>query len=165
VSRRLRQRRSRLLAVGMLAFALGLVADQLGPDPAREIVSAALMAAAACSFVVFVLLELRRVVRPHSARRSAPAVLAHPAAAGSSPAWPRPLTRSEDRPTERRLVSPIPFICHDCGAGFSMTTRALTLVDCELDCPECGSPAVQADLLYPVGHGPRLIGEPEAEAS
>jgi len=59
----------------------------------------------------------------------------------------------------------IPFVCHSCGASFSLTTRALTLVDYELDCPECGSPAVQADLLFPLGQGPRLIEEPEAEAS
>jgi hypothetical protein len=75
------------------------------------------------------------------------------------------LTDRRDRSTERRPVSPIPFICHACGASFSLTTRALTLIDYELDCPECGSPAVQADLLYPHGEGPRLIDELEAEAS
>jgi len=165
VSARLRRRTSRLLAVGLLAFAAGLMADQVGPEPGREIVSGALMAAAACGFGVFVLLELFRALGPRTTaghRFSAPP--------GTGRADPRPthltsLRDKRDRPTERRPVSPIPFICHTCGASFSLTTRALTLVDYELDCPECGSPAVQADILYPIGHGPRLIDEPEAEAS
>jgi hypothetical protein len=164
VSTRLRRRRSRLLAAGMLAFGAGLVADQVGPEPGREIVSAVLMAAAACGLGIFVLLELRRALRPRASAGGAPLTPARSSVAGLRPTYLNPATNRRDRSTERRPVSPIPFVCHACGAGFSLTTRALTLIDYELDCPECGSPAVQADLLYPLGHGPRLI-EPEAEAS
>jgi hypothetical protein len=62
-------------------------------------------------------------------------------------------------------VSPIPFFCHECGGDFSVATRILTLLDDELACPFCGSPAVQADLLHPPGHGPLFIEELKAEAS
>jgi hypothetical protein len=115
----------------------------------------------------FVLLEARRALY---ARATGPASL---------PAWsrrqgrdPRPsgwplavVDLKRELSTERRQVSPIPFTCHQCGADFTLTTKALALIEYDLDCPECGSPAVQADLLYPLGQGPRLIEELEAEAS
>jgi hypothetical protein len=149
----------------MLAFGAGLLADQVGPNPEREIVSGALMTAAACGFGIFVLLEVRRAMRPRMTEQAAVAAPARHSATDSGPTDLTTVTCRCDRSTERRPVSPIPFICHACGASFSLTTRALTLIDYELDCPECGSPAVQADLLYPLGDGPRLIDELEAEAS
>lgn len=165
MSAQLRQRRSRLLGVGMLAFVAGLVADQVGPNPEREIVSGALMAAAACGFGIFVLLEVRRAIDPRETEAAAASAPPRHSATDSRPTDLTTVRDKSDRSTERRPVSPIPFICHACGASFSLTTRALTLMDYELDCPECGSPAVQADLLYPLGDGPRLIDELEAEAS
>jgi hypothetical protein len=123
------------------------------------------MAAAACIFAIFVLLEVRRAVRPRETVRAAFYAPPRRCATISRPTHLTIVTDRSDRSTERRPVSPIPFICHTCGADFSLATRVLALIDCELYCPECGSPAVQADLLYPHGYGPRLIDEPEAEAS